>query len=711
MRYSRILAVGTASAILSVAIAGQAMAGVAAAKDQTDPQSAGLSMSLDSLTPVVPKAKDDLQLAGTVTNTSDREIDGANVELRLSQDRLSSRDQIAEVAAGDETPNTRGISNGSTEIKSKLAPGASASWTLKIPMAELGLGNSGVYGIRLEATSRQDSQVNTSVQTFLPWFPNANSVKPTKVVWLWPISDWPDRNANNVFLTDRTPAEVTPVGRLSRVLDLGIAAKEQAEWVVDPQVLQAVNGMTTGYQVAGQSGTPIPGASTQAASDWITKARAGLATASVSATAYAVPDSTALNRAKMTQDVVQATTTSAESVTALLGRPVTSSIGWPPGSRTDTKTLSLLQKSGVRTVALDNSALLPPSDGSSGAINSAVIRTESGPLAAILTDRVLSTSFGNAGSSATDAVLARQRFLAETGQITIDAPDAERIVAVGPDPRWDPNTAVVADISGALRSAPWMRSTTLAQLLAATPKDSTRTLAPMTAGARRAGLDPTYLNRIQKTQDDLEVFSAILDQPGQLTEKYSSALLRTTSGAWRLDRDGGTNLLDSINQELANEMGRVRVLSGGVKNFSSETGEIPITISNDLPVPVTVGMTLTGDPPIRLSAQPFGPITIPANRKVSTQITAQVRGNGELPVKVQLTTRTGAPYGDPSEVTLRSSAYANAATWVVAIAFVLLTLLLLANSIRRRRERRNQPGEATEAGSPAPPSPDGGGNE
>ena len=225
------------------------------------------------------------------------------------------------------------------------------------------------------------------------------------------------------------------------------------------------------------------------------------------------------------------------------------------------------------------------------------------------------------------------------------------------------------------------------------PKDSTRSLSPGNRGFPARQSEPAYLQRVQNTQDNLEVFSAILDQPGQLTEKYSSALLRTTSGAWRIDRDGGTALLNSIDKELSNEMGLVRVLSGGVKNFSSETGEIPITISNDLPVPVTVGMTLTGDPPIRLSAQPFGPITIPANRKISTQITAQVRGNGELPVKVQLTTRTGTPYGSPSEVTLRSSAYANAATWVVAIAFVLLTGLLVANSIRRRRERK-EPGRS-----------------
>ena len=690
MNRARLFAVAAGAVILAVSVAGQAHANLSAVKEQNNNDSTGVRLSLDSLTPVVPRPKDTLELSGTVTNTTDQDIEGFRIELRISRDLIGSRQQIAKIVDDSEVPTTRGVNNGATEVKSAVAPGASAPWSLKVPMSDVGLGSTGVYGLRVDATSQQDSSVTDSTQTFLPWFPTPSDVKPTKVAWLWPLSDWPDRNANHVFLSDRTPIEITPNGRLSRVLDLGIAAGPQADWIVDPQVLDAVSGMTSGYQVAGPEGIPVSGGSTQPAIDWINRARAGLAGASVNATAYAVPDVTALTRSKMTQDVVQATTTSAEAVTALLGRPVANSIAWPPGTRTDAKTLSLLQKSGVRTVILDSTALQPSTDGSADRISAAVVRTESGPLSAVLSDRVLSSSLGSATGSAADAVLARQRFFAETGVITASAPNSENIVAVAPDPRWDPNSSVVIDVLAALRTSPWMRSTGLPQLLAATPKDVPRSLSPMTAGAKRAALNPAYLDRIQNTQDKLDVFSAILDEPGQLTEKYSTALLRTTSGSWRTDASGGNKLLASINKELTDEMNRVHVLSGGVKNFSSETGQIPITIANDLPVPVTVGMTLIGDPPIRLSAQPFGPITIPANRKISTQITAQVRGNGELPVKVQLTTRSGTPYGEPAQVTLRSSAYANAATWVVAIAFVALALLLLANSIRRRRSSRDE---------------------
>ncbi len=686
MRINPTIAVATASGIFAIALAGNASAQPPSAKVLEDTQSTGVSLSVDSLAPVVPKANSTLQLSGTVTNTSDEDIEGISVDLRISQEALTDRPQIARISAGSETPNTRGVIGGNNTLKARLAPGSTAPWNLAVPISNLGLGGTGVYGLRVDATAQQDSAQTASTQTFIPWFPNPELVEPTKVVWLWPMTNQPNQNANLVFLNDRTPQELLPGGRLSRLLDIGLVAGGQIDWVMDPQLLGAASGMTDGYQVAGPEGAVIAGGSTQPATDWLAKARAGLKTASVGASAYAFPDVTALARAKMPDEVVQATTSSTEAVSSLLERPVTASLGWPPGVRTDAKTLTLLQKAGVRTVVLDRAAL-QPADGDSGEISAAVIRTESGPLAAVLTDRVLSASLGNASSSSAEAVLARQRFMAEAGVMTAVSPATNRIVTVGSDPRWDPNPVVAGELLAALATSPFMRSTTLAQLLADTPKDVPRALAPLTTAGRRAGLSTGYLDRIEAMQERLGVFSSILNEPGTITEKYSGALLRATSGSWRSDRGGGNQLLESIDGELSAEMNRVRVLSGGVKSFSSESGEIPITISNDLPVPVTVGMTLTGTPPIRLTAQKFAPMVIPANRKVSMQITAQVRGTGELPVKVQLTNEAGTPYGEPSEVILRSSAYANAATWVVVIAFALLTLLLLANSIRRHRQR------------------------
>ena len=216
MRSRQILAVCAASAIFSVAIAGQAIASAPAAKDQEDQIDGHLDVRRFAA-PVVPRPKDDLQLGGPSPTRPDREIGGANVELRLSQERMGNRAQLAKVADGARRPTPVGFrmvpSKSRPRWHRELAPHGTSSSDVGP-----GLGNSGVYP-GVDATSRRLTKSPHQCRPSCHGL-NPDSVKPTKVVWLWPLSDWPDRNANNVFLTDRTPTEITPTGRLNRVLDL-----------------------------------------------------------------------------------------------------------------------------------------------------------------------------------------------------------------------------------------------------------------------------------------------------------------------------------------------------------------------------------------------------------------------------------------------------------------------------------------------------------
>ena len=221
---------------------------------------------------------------------------------------------------------------------------------------------------------------------------------------------------------------------------------------------------------------------------------------------------------------------------------------------TDTKTLSLL-RSGVGTVALDNAAPLPPTNGGPSRISSAVLPHRVRPAGRCL-DRPgvvivvwQCRKFGERGGACTSAIPRRLR------------PDHDRFAGFRADHcTWARSALGPQQCCGwrHLGSAENLamdakRHTT--QLLAATLKDSTRSLSPVTAGSRRASLSrvppagPKHPGQSRRSSRQSWI------QPGQLTEKYSSALLRTTSGAWRIDRDGGTALLNSIDKELSNEMG------------------------------------------------------------------------------------------------------------------------------------------------------------
>ena len=673
--------------------------GPAAASPAADTKNAGIAITLDQLSPVVPEAKSDLVLSGLITNTSSNPISRITVSLRVSTSRITDRDQLGPMAAGTVDPFTRDVQDGTLQLPRELASGASEPWTLQLRVSKLQLGNSGVYFLRIDASSDADGSITGSSRSFFPWFPNPAFVNPVGVVWLWPLSDWPNRDSNGVLLNERTSAELAPGGRLRRLLDSGIGATSQISWAVDPELLQTVEAMSHGYQVIGPSGEPIAGQSQLFAFNWLTQARGSLHDAALYALAYADPDVSALSRANLPEDVVLATTSAPEMVASLLNRPLPPGLGWPPGTRIDRSSLDLLKTAGVGTVILDEGAYPPVTQPQITPNGSALIRTESGPLAAVLADRSLSLSLGQAGSTPADATLARQRFLAETGVIATES-QQRRTVVVGPEVRWDPEPGVIADLLETLRTSNWARSASLTRLIAQESSPVTRNLAPMTRAQRSAALSPAYLQRVGNNQRNLELLASILVDPAGMTEPFRAALRRAESGAWRLDRAQGEQLLGRITGQVKAEINKVRVLPSKPVTFPGADGQVPITVANDLSTPVQVGLKLTSDPSVRLVSQPIAPITIPANRKVSTQIPAQVLGTGELSVNVQLTTPAGANYGTSASVTLRTTAYAQAATWVVVIAFASLTFMLLMNSIRRRKQRRTKPA-ATNAGDPS----------
>lgn len=644
-------------------------------------------------------------LSGTVTNTTDSALGPLSVSARLGESPITERTELDRVSSGAFSPFTRGILNGTAALP-EISAGATLPWTISVPMTDLQLGASGVYYLRIDAVADFDSTFSASTRTFLPWFPDPDLVIPTQVAWLWPISDWPNRDARNVFLTDRTPTELAAGGRLNQLLDLGLTAGQKIDWVIDPQVLEAASVISGRYQVMGINDDPVDGGSSAPAVAWLAKARAGLAGTSVYSRAYANPDVTALSQAKMGEDVIAATTIAPELLASQLGRPAVANLGWPTGSRTDRESLGVLQRAGVRMVVLDSAALQPPTDSSTEPTPAALIRTDAGPLQAVVTDPVLSRSLGSANDTAADALIDRQRFLAETGVLATTPGTTGSPVVVGPSAQWNPNPTTVAGVLDALAGAPWMTPIPLAKVIAESSTDASRSLAPVSTESKKSLRLADRLKKVSSTQKKLRLFGSIMENQGALTEPYAASLLRTTSGAWRSQMNEGDQLLSVINEELNADIAKVRVISGGVINIASGSGAIPITISNDLNVPVKVGLELSGTPRVRLVTKDFTPISIPANRKVSTQIDAQVIGNGELTVDVQLTNVQGDPYGKPAGVVLRSTAYAQAASWVVGIAFLLLTGLLAMNSIRRRRQARvdrantvgDKPDDPTSAG-------------
>jgi len=689
-RMGGLAAVAVAS-VLAVAVAPTA-GHAAPAEDTVEPV---VRIVIDTLAPAIPEDGDMLRVRGRVISTARSTLTDVSVQLRRGSAPLAARGDVAAVfdaglAPVDGEPADVPLAGTRTVVADELPPGARRSFSIRVPVASLGLSAPGSYVVGIDAYAREQGAAAEArmgvLRTFLPWFPPASEVDPVTLTWLWPLADWPARATDGVLLTDQTPVELSPDGRLARLLDIGQRFRSTVSWVADPALLQTAAAMAGGYQVL-QDGALTVGDREQEARRWLD----GLARATrgpgLRSLPYADIDASAVTRGGLSNDVVRAVTQGPGIASASLGQAVPGDLYWAPFGRIDRPALNVLASAGVDTIVLSADAM-PATDAatSTDGLATAPLPTSVGTVRAVLTDPGLTAVLALPQRSSSDVILARQRFLAETGVLAQTLPpDQRELVVAPPSVRWDATASLVSPLLRATSAAPWLDPLPLERLLEEPAPSVSRQRGGYGERARAAELDPRYVERIARTEGDVEVFASVIDDPTGIVQPFSEALLRAGSSAWRSEPAVGDGLLASIDAAITEETGRVRVLSEGRITLSGDVGKVPITITNELDRSVTVGVVLRGSPPLRLDSEPLTGIRIEPGRFASVDVDARVVGGDPLAVDVQLVSPEGEDYGVPAQITLSSTAYARAAAWVVVAAFVAIAVFVVVGITRRIR--------------------------
>lgn len=677
---------------------------VPAAHAADDPN-ASVRVIIDEMRPLLPKADGTLTIRGRLISTARTELTNVSVQLRRSSDPLTSRKEVDAVSASpmspaDGDPDAVALTGTRRVVTDSLPPGGRASFMMRVPFADLALTADGVYVLSVEAVGREAGVDATDVRqgvlrTFLPWYPTPGSIRPVDLVWLWPLADWPARSASGVLLDNRTPMELSDGGRLDRLLDLGNRYRGTVSWIADPALIQTAADMADGYQVI-IDGEPAVGDREQDARRWLSTLSAATDGVTLRTLPYADIDASAVVRAGMANDVVRAVTTGPRVAAAALGHMAPGGLYWAPFGRIDRATANVLASAGVNSIVLSAGAM-PATDSSASSSGEATtsLPTSFGAIRAVLADPGLSHVLSLPQGTASDVVTARQRFLAETALVasSLPADQTERTLVVAPgDLRWDPAVSLIGPLLRATRTAPWLAPATLEQVLDAPASTTSRERGGYGQKAKDVELGPGYMQSIARMTVRLGSFTSIIDDPTGISEPYSAALMRAESASWRTDLAGGRRLITDIGDQLAAEMSLVHVLSKGTITFSGDNGRVPVTISNDLDRSVTVGLTLRGQPALRLESEPLASIRIEAGKMASVDIDARVVGGDPLTVEVQLLDAEQAAYGKPALITVSSTAYARAAAWVVALAFVAILVFVVVGVTRRiRKAQANRP--------------------
>ncbi len=656
-------------------------------------------IALETIAPQAPGPGDVLRLTGRLT--SSRGVGELSVRLRYSANAFSSRGVMASYAAGGASPSldTRPVRDGRAVVTERRG---ADSFSITAPVEDLGLGEFGVYPLAIEVLSG-DRRVALQ-RTFLPYVPENFRVKPTRVAWLWPMIDRPHRAADGVFIDNKLESALSRDGRLGRLL--AAAAEAPAPrgtsqfpllWAVDPALLQSAQEMADGYEVrplgSEQTRELEPSATAEKWLDRLRGAVADQALQTVFSLPYADPDVVAMHRAGLNRNLTLAITRGGAITREALGRRVTPDVVWPPGGWLNQDTLGSLAVAGTKTVIL-NDRSLPPAGRPTYTPNAATsIRTVGGRVRVLVADSTLTAILGSATRAPGSAVLARQRFLAETALITDERPYEKGTLLIAPPRRWNPPPGFAAGVLADSARVPWLRPVGLSYLRSH-PSSVPRADLRYPASARQRELAQGYLATVRRMRRELQRFASIL---GPSAGFFDFATLRTTSSAWREAPILGRRLLGAVGEQLAEKRSSVHIVTRGPILLASNAATVPITIANGLTesdLTVTVGLEVRPRNRARIDVSGVPDrVRIQPEHKRTVQVRMRAVTSGTADVFVQLQTPEGKDYGEPVRLEVRATGYGTTALVVTGGAASVLFLTAAARLVRRPGRSRQGGGD------------------
>lgn len=673
------VAVALTTPLAAVQAVGQARpAGLVTAA--TDPV---VGVELTLIEPVTVRPERRLRVGGVVT--TDRSLRDVTVQLSVGTQPYEARSTLSDAAAAP-APDLTALAPltavpGAVDDLGRLAPGRTP-FLVQTRTDLLPLGAAGVYPLRLTVTAVRDSVTETvaSVDTFLPWSPSGVGVRPTRLLWVWPLVDQPHRDSQGSFTDDDLAAELAPDGRLTALVDA--ATGREVTWLVDPALLADTEALTRPPR---DPDSVVSRDDAAAGRRWLTDLRSATGTSDVLALPYGDPDLVSVTSANRTGLLLAGRALGDQVTRAVLGRPARFDLVWPADGFADDATLSSLADTGSSSVLLSGEAVPitePPPWTPSGRVDLA-----DGRLAGLLSDPALDAVVADPGDGPDALLLARQLFLAQTLLLTVELPSDPRLAVVTPPRRWDPAPGWAEILLDATERAAWLRPVRVDVATGRAAPEVAREDPQLPEDVAQLTLPTEVPDTAAQARRPLVRFRGILTDP-RPADDYEQALLGSLSTAWRPTPDVTVDQLADTVDRLTADRGKVRIVSRGA-TLSAESATLPVTVRNQLDQAVKVRLAVTSQDALRLRVSvPDELLLIEAGGTQSVSVELDAVTSGRLSVAATLLTPRGLPYAAPVSIPIDVRAYGQVALIVFGLAAGLLVLAAAVRIGRRIRSSR-----------------------
>ncbi len=658
--------------------------------DTDDP----LAITIDSLNPSVIPTRGRVTVTGTVTNTSADTWAGVNLYPITSASSPMTSQAELEAAASSDAELV--VGERITEITypiDTLAPGEARPYALRIPRSYLGR-DQGVYWLVVHALGEgpagRDGFADGRARTFIPLVEGAKSLPTSIVLQLRRrVSYAADGRLER---PERWTRDLAPGGRLRSLVELGATAGSlPVTWLIDPAVVDAATALAAGnparldLQPDGASGEksqgdeptpvdPIPADSPDAAitaaaaaeaTTWLGRLQAATAENPLLALPYGDLDASAASQ--YDPGLLQGAIAASASAMANLGlRVAAPAINSPNGFLNPTA----IGSAGADTIVLGTSRAVGGADDKIPT----VVDFDTHPL-------VLASASAIEGGPGPDDPMApvavRQRILAEAA-IRVLAPGRSPLVVTLPY-GWNPTNAT--DLLTGL-DVSFIDLVALPEIARIPP-------APLTEGTPYRY--PAFQADYELDADDFAAATELVESGQTLQQVLVSTTglgatvaqeAYTDTSYWQR-RDPGASRASLLrtNSWIDSILSKVTVEGPPSVTLSSETGQFPATLRNDLDQPVLVRVGATSNSGVEVESPKAEVLEPGASTRV--KLSATTTSVGTHTVELYVAAADGTALGPGPELPIRSGQVSRI-IWIVMLIGGGLLLGAIAVRVTRR---------------------------
>lgn len=592
----------------------------------------------------------------------------SNAEVEISNTPLLGRSAIRAII---ERPNTVDY----TQIyQTPTINEVDGIYNFVLPGSRLKFSGAGTYALRITVYVRGEAQKITSFISFLPKGIRLNKLKVATVL---PLQVAGGLTPTDDVVNDKSANSFLPSKSLNAVLNFGNTI-ENVTWLLDADTLRLAQSIVNNREISRPEPHELNEDQIVGAENWL----ATLLTTANTQNSFITTseDAVILKQANLNR-LAKLSIANSNFVNDYFAGPRFDLVTFAAnGGYSDSQT-SWLNNQGVKFNIL-NSKAYPPQN--STFTPNGVIEDGIGNKAPVI-DNYASQLFTDAISSSENSGTYQAAFAGDLLITALEQPSLNRFIVLMPDTNKSEITESKFQSAVSGINAPWISSVKLSNF-----KDHE-------IGSRNREDVSNKLTKTVKSliKDARETKANLASLIGGAIEEsqIDFAMLRLSNP--KTDSQTQIQLQNETREFLSGLNDAVRIMSAGSVVFPSESARVPITVRNDLSVSIQIRILTSGIPAVRVIPEPIAEMTIAPGRRKSIEIPTQLIGTDTAYLQLQIVDLNGKKIGEPNLIEVSSSAYAQAAAWVVGAAFALLLLFAVRNTIKRIRSGRDDSRENT----------------